>query len=72
MVSAAMIIHAHSAPSASVSPPSMLLQPWFIFLVLAGSIERLSGVALAVAMDRDWVVLVVPFQILLVLNISNS
>lgn len=56
-----MIIHAHSAPAASASPASMLLQPWFIFLVLASSIERLSGIALGVAMDRDWIVLVLLF-----------
>ncbi|XP_044482809.1 solute carrier family 40 member 3, chloroplastic [Mangifera indica] len=53
-VSAAMIIHAHTAlPTSS----SVLLRPWFIVLVLAGAIERLCGVALGVAMERDWVVL---------------
>lgn len=52
-----MIIHAHSVPLSS--KPSLLLRPWFIVLVLAGAIERLSGVALGVAMERDWVVLVV-------------
>lgn len=51
-----MIIHAHTAlPTSS----SVLLRPWFIVLVLAGAIERLCGVALGVAMERDWVVLVV-------------
>ncbi|KAL6278498.1 hypothetical protein ACE6H2_022099 [Prunus campanulata] len=54
LLSAAMIIHAHSVPP-SVS--SLLLRPWFIVLVLAGAVERLSGVALGVAMERDWVVL---------------
>ncbi|PQP96115.1 solute carrier family 40 member 3 chloroplastic [Prunus yedoensis var. nudiflora] len=54
LLSAAMIIHAHSVPP-SVSP--LLLRPWFIVLVLAGAVERLSGVALGVAMERDWVVL---------------
>ncbi|PKI32025.1 hypothetical protein CRG98_047588, partial [Punica granatum] len=57
LISAAMIIHAHSMPSVSASPSSVLLKPWFIALVLAGSVERLSGIALGVAMDRDWVVL---------------
>lgn len=54
LLSVAMIICAHSVPVAT-SP--VLLQPWFIALVLAGAIERLSGLALGVAMERDWVVL---------------
>ena len=56
LLSATMIIHAHSVPLSSKS--SLLLRPWFIVLVLAGAVERLSGVALGVAMERDWVVLV--------------
>ncbi|MBA0646884.1 hypothetical protein Goklo_014810 [Gossypium klotzschianum] len=56
LLSAAMIIHAHTVSPASTS--SILLRPWFAVLVLAGAIERLSGVALGVAMERDWVVLV--------------
>ncbi|GAV78747.1 FPN1 domain-containing protein [Cephalotus follicularis] len=59
LLSAAMIIHAYTIHHSSAS--SMLLQPWFIVLVLAGAVERLSGVALGVAMDRDWVVLVLHF-----------
>ncbi|XP_021282055.1 solute carrier family 40 member 3, chloroplastic isoform X3 [Herrania umbratica] len=55
LLSAAMIIHAHMVSSASAS--SVLRHPWFAVLVLAGAIERLSGVALGVAMERDWVVL---------------
>ncbi|KAB2071368.1 hypothetical protein ES319_A08G217500v1 [Gossypium barbadense] len=55
LLSAAMIIHAHTVSPASTS--SILLRPWFAVLVLAGAIERLSGVALGVAMERDWVVL---------------
>lgn len=51
-----MIIHAHSVALSSSS--SLLLRPWFIVLVLAGAFERLCGVALGVAMERDWVVLV--------------
>ncbi|KAG8486996.1 hypothetical protein CXB51_020431 [Gossypium anomalum] len=57
LLSAAMIIHAHTVSPASTS--SILLRPWFAVLVLAGAIERLSGVALGVAMERDWVVLVI-------------
>lgn len=55
LLSACMIIHAHSALPASGS--SILLRPWFVVLVLAGAIERLCGIALGVAMERDWVVL---------------
>ncbi|TXG65446.1 hypothetical protein EZV62_006721 [Acer yangbiense] len=55
LLSAAMIIRAYTVLPTSAS--SVLLRPWFIVLVLAGAIERLSGVALGVAMERDWVVL---------------
>ncbi|KAL5565902.1 hypothetical protein UlMin_029066 [Ulmus minor] len=55
LLSATMIIRAHFVPLSSSS--SLLLRPWFIVLVLAGAVERLSGVALGVAMERDWVVL---------------
>ncbi|KAF3454141.1 hypothetical protein FNV43_RR04588 [Rhamnella rubrinervis] len=55
LLSAAMIIHAHSVSLSSTS--SLLLRPWFVVLVLTGAVERLSGVALGVAMERDWVVL---------------
>eukprot|EP00268_Persea_americana_P038069 TRINITY_DN3772_c0_g1_i4.p1 TRINITY_DN3772_c0_g1~~TRINITY_DN3772_c0_g1_i4.p1 ORF type:complete len:603 (-),score=128.08 TRINITY_DN3772_c0_g1_i4:580-2388(-) len=56
LLSAAMIIHAlSSVPPTSAS--SVLLQPWFVELVLAGAIERLAGLALGVAVERDWVVL---------------
>lgn len=57
LLSVGMIIHAHTAHSPPVS--SVLLQPWFVILVIAGAVERLSGLALGVAMERDWVVLVV-------------
>ncbi|GMH07722.1 hypothetical protein Nepgr_009562 [Nepenthes gracilis] len=53
--SVATIIHAHTVTSASIS--SVLPRPWFVILVLAGAVERLSGLALGVAMERDWVVL---------------
>lgn len=55
LMSVAMIIHAHKVQSASVS--SVLVRPWFVILVLAGAIERLCGLALGVAMERDWLVL---------------
>jgi hypothetical protein len=51
-----MIIHAHTAYS---TPVSSVLQPWFFVLVITGAVERLSGLALGVAMERDWVVLVI-------------
>ncbi|XP_030503330.2 solute carrier family 40 member 3, chloroplastic [Cannabis sativa] len=54
LLSATMIIYAHSVPFSSGS--SLLHQPWFVALILAGAVERLSGVALGVAMERDWVV----------------
>ncbi|XP_028779441.1 solute carrier family 40 member 3, chloroplastic isoform X2 [Neltuma alba] len=55
LLSAIMIIHAHYIRPSSVS--SLLLHPWFITLMSAGAIERLCGVALGVANERDWVVL---------------
>lgn len=55
-----MIIHAHSVPPTSVS--TLLLRPWFVILVSAGAIEKLCGVALGVANERDWVVLVLSFN----------
>ncbi|XP_052206027.1 LOW QUALITY PROTEIN: solute carrier family 40 member 3, chloroplastic-like [Diospyros lotus] len=54
LLSVAMIVHAHMVhPSVS----SMVSRPWFVVLVLAGAVERLSGLALGVAVERDWVVL---------------
>ncbi|KAL1341402.1 hypothetical protein HN51_027880 [Arachis hypogaea] len=55
LLSASMIIHAHSVRPTSVS--TLLLRPWFVILVAAGAIERLCGVALGVANERDWVVM---------------
>ncbi|XP_010259256.1 PREDICTED: solute carrier family 40 member 3, chloroplastic-like isoform X2 [Nelumbo nucifera] len=54
LLSVAMIIRAHTIHTSFA--PSMHIQPWFIVLVLAGAAERLSGLALGVAMERDWVV----------------
>uniref|UniRef100_A0A7N0VJ55 Solute carrier family 40 member n=1 Tax=Kalanchoe fedtschenkoi TaxID=63787 RepID=A0A7N0VJ55_KALFE len=55
LLSVAMIIHAHSSTFSSTS--SMFLRPWFITLVCAGAVESLCGLALGVAVERDWVVL---------------
>ncbi|KAK1414982.1 hypothetical protein QVD17_30748 [Tagetes erecta] len=52
---AGMIIQAHMARASLET--SVLMCPWFIILVLAGAVEKLSGVALGVAVERDWVVL---------------
>nr|ATG71106.1 IREG3 [Cupressus sempervirens] len=58
LISAGMIIYAldRAVPTAA-SATSLLLQPWFVVLVLAGAIERLTGLASGVAFERDWVVL---------------
>ncbi|XP_055816581.1 solute carrier family 40 member 3, chloroplastic [Solanum dulcamara] len=55
LVSVGMIIHGHTLHPSSAS--SLLFRPWFIVLVLVGAVERLSGLALGVAVERDWVVL---------------
>lgn len=69
-----MIIHAHTVIPTSSS--SMLLRPWFFVLVLAGAVERLTGVALGVAVERDWVVLVIVFRpflfLFLLINILST
>jgi iron-regulated transporter 1 len=36
----------------------LLLKPWFLVLIVAAAIERLTGLASGVAFERDWVVLV--------------
>lgn len=56
LLSAGMIIQAHMAHASLET--SVLMRPWFIILVVAGAVERLSGLALGVAVERDWVVLV--------------
>ncbi|XP_076897880.1 solute carrier family 40 member 3, chloroplastic-like [Bidens hawaiensis] len=55
LLSAGMIIQAHMAHASLET--SVLARPWFIILVLAGAVEGLSGLALGVAVERDWVVL---------------
>ncbi|CAN6343323.1 unnamed protein product [Urochloa humidicola] len=56
LISAAMVIYALKNLS-HASTTAVVLRPWFIALVAAGAIERLAGLALGVAMERDWVVL---------------
>ncbi|XP_020243580.1 solute carrier family 40 member 2, chloroplastic [Asparagus officinalis] len=56
LLSVAMIIYAlTTARHASAS--TVLLQPWFIVLVIAGALERTAGLVLGVTVERDWVVL---------------
>ncbi|XP_042005356.1 solute carrier family 40 member 3, chloroplastic-like isoform X2 [Salvia splendens] len=55
LLSVGMIIQALRVNQTAAS--SVLLQPWFAVLVMALAVERLSGLALGVAMERDWVVL---------------
>lgn len=54
LLSVGIIIHAHTVHSAA---SSILVKPWFSVLVIALAVERLCGLALGVAMERDWVVL---------------
>lgn len=56
LLSVAMIIHALST-TRSTSASAVLRQPWFIVLMIAGALERVTGLALGVTMERDWVVL---------------
>jgi len=57
LISAGMIIYAHNISTPAASTTSLLSQPWFVVLVLAGAVERLTGLASGVAFERDWVVL---------------
>lgn len=54
LLSVGIIIHAHTVHS---TMSSILVKPWFFVLVIALAVERLCGLALGVAMERDWVVL---------------
>ncbi|KAK3136769.1 hypothetical protein QOZ80_5BG0442220 [Eleusine coracana subsp. coracana] len=56
LISAGLVIYALGNVN-HASSTAMVLRPWFIALVAAGAIERLAGLALGVAMERDWVVL---------------
>ncbi|TVU49750.1 hypothetical protein EJB05_01084 [Eragrostis curvula] len=56
LISAGMVMYAlRNVTHASTT--AVVLRPWFIALVAAGAIERLAGLALGVAVERDWVVL---------------
>ncbi|XP_031104158.1 solute carrier family 40 member 3, chloroplastic [Ipomoea triloba] len=55
LLSVGVIIHAHRFHATAT--PFPLFRPWFAVFVLAGAVERLSGLALGVAVERDWVVL---------------
>jgi len=57
LISAATVIYALKNLR-HASTTAVVLRPWFIALVAAGAIERLAGLVLGVAMERDWVVLV--------------
>jgi hypothetical protein len=57
LISAGLVIYALGNVS-HASTTVVVLRPWFVALVAAGAIERLAGLALGVAMERDWVVLV--------------
>ena len=41
-----------------VSVLSLVAQPWFLVLVLASAVDRITGLATGVAFERDWVILV--------------
>ncbi|CAA6653956.1 unnamed protein product [Spirodela intermedia] len=55
LTSAMMIIYAYNSARHS-SASVMLVQPWFIVLILAEAIENMAGLTMGVMMDRDWVV----------------
>lgn len=56
LLSAAMVIYGLGTVR-QISASALLLQPWFVVLVVAGAVERLMGLALGVTVERDWVVL---------------
>ncbi|XP_072983073.1 solute carrier family 40 member 2, chloroplastic-like [Typha latifolia] len=56
LLSAMMIICAFS-PLHHTSASALILQPWFVVLIIATTIDRLASLALGVTMERDWVVL---------------
>lgn len=59
LASASVTIYALSGAAPVASTATVLfLQPWFLVLVAASAIERLTGLASGVAFERDWVVLV--------------
>ncbi|KMZ66125.1 Solute carrier family 40 member 3, chloroplastic [Zostera marina] len=56
LLSSAMIIYGLTGVR-QTSASAVLLQPWFVLLVFSTAIERLSGLAFGVMVERDWVVL---------------
>ncbi|CAA0816528.1 Solute carrier family 40 member 3- chloroplastic [Striga hermonthica] len=70
LLSVGMIIHAHNVQPGS--PSSVLAQPWFVVLVIALAVEKLAGLALGVAMERDWVVLLAGIDRPIALAQSNA
>ncbi|KAL8160037.1 hypothetical protein V2J09_001574 [Rumex salicifolius] len=70
LLSVAMLIHAHTRPFSTAS--CILVQPWFLTLVLASAVERLMGLVLGVAMERDWVVLLAGTNRPIALSQANS
>lgn len=66
IVSALVTIYAlRSGVSAVSTAYSLVLQPWFCILILAGAVERLTGLATDVAIERDWVVQVRSYLLLI-------
>ncbi|KAH9575304.1 hypothetical protein CY35_01G105300 [Sphagnum magellanicum] len=58
LTSAGVTIYALSGAASTASTATMLLlKPWFLVLIVAAAIERLTGLASGVAFERDWVVL---------------
>ncbi|XP_078443219.1 iron-regulated protein 3 [Wolffia australiana] len=55
LMSAMMIIHAYNS-ARHVSASAMLVQPWFIALILAAAVDNMAGLIIGVMMGRDWVV----------------
>eukprot|EP00897_Mesotaenium_endlicherianum_P010504 jgi/Mesen1/9482/ME000063S08934 len=56
-VSAGVTIFAlHTEATLGVTANALVFQPWFLVLVLAGGVERITGLASGVAFERDWVV----------------
>lgn len=59
LTSAGVTIYALSGAAPIASTATVLfLQPWFLVLVAASAVERLTGLATGVAFERDWVVCV--------------
>ncbi|CAI5459017.1 unnamed protein product [Closterium sp. Yama58-4] len=60
MVAAALatLTAVHAAPAAAGQTGAALMRRgWFVVLVVAGAVERITGIASGVAFERDWVIL---------------